>query len=331
MRFVEHAIAGARSVGRRASSRLVRKDPSQVQPARLVLRLDDSDLPGTLGTGDELQLADWRRLIADAVEWLGPVDTTVLAMHRGDHPQLAEIIRFAHRLECSTTLVTDGTGIDRARAEELIDRGLQSVRVLVGGVSDKVQQGAVGNHAVEATEAVRALVEARKERGAQLDVEVAVPWQGETNRELKAVLGWARQVGADGVTVLPPWKASDLPADPELLDSVAGAERPFFRTRNAALAELHAMVASQDGQPGLARRSGPARRRRFRCPVGGQRVEIGARGRVSSCPFKAPMGQLDGRLEELWSTGGAHLAAIASCDRACAHPELAPLPILPRG
>lgn len=330
MRFVEHALAGARAAGRRAAARRVGRSPDKVEPARLVIRLDDSDLPGSLGEGEPLQLGGWRKLIAGAVEWLGPVDTAVLAVHAGDHPQLAEVIRFAHRLECSTLLVTDGSGIDGARAEELVDRGLQAVRVLVGGVSEEVQRDVVGNSVLEATAAVQALVEARRDRGASLDVEVGVPWQGGADRELRAVLGWARQAGADGLRVIAPWHARDLPADPELLDSLASSERPFFRTSPAALAELHAMVASQDGEPGLLRKSGPARRRRFRCPVGGQRVEVGARGRVSSCPFKEPIGQLDGRLVDTWAQAGAHLEAIASCERACAHPELAPLPILSR-
>lgn len=330
MRFVEHALAGARAAGRRAAARRVGRSPDKVEPARLVVRLDDTDLPGSLGTGDALQLGDWRKLIAGTVEWLGPVDVAVLAVHAGDHPQLAEVIRFAHRLECSTLLVCDGSGVDLARAEELVDRGLQAVRILVGGVSEEVQRAVVGNSVLEATAAVQAMAEARRDRGAALDLEVGVPWQADADRELRAVLGWARQAGADGLRVLAPWHARDMPADPELLDSLAAAERPFFRTSAAALAELHAMVANQDGEPGLPRRSGPARRRRFRCPVGGQRVEVGALGRVSCCPFKAPIGQLDGRLVDTWASAGPHLEAIAACERACAHPELAPLPILPR-
>ncbi len=330
MRFVEHAVAGARAAGRRAASRLVRTDPDKVQPSRLVLRLDDTDLPGTLGQGDEIQLGQWRKVLVSSVEWLGPVDTTFIATHSGDHPQLAELVRFAHRLECSTLLVTDGTGIDRHRAEELVDRGLQAVRVIVAGLSDEVQSRAVGNSHIEATEAVQAFIEARRDREAELDIEVVVPWLEGAERELRAVLGWARQVGADGLRIIAPWRASDLPADPELLDSIAASERPFFRTSSAALAEIHAMVAEQDGQPGLARKRGPVRRRRFRCPVGGQRVEVGAKGQVSSCPFKEPMGTVEDDLRAVWSGGAAHLDAIASCDRACAHPELAPLRILRR-
>jgi len=330
MRKLEQAVAAVQATARRAASRRVRTDAGQVQPARLVIRLDDADLPGVLGEGELLQLGDWRKLISGAVEWLGPVDVTVLATHSGDHGSLPEVIRFAHRLECHTLLVTDGTGIDLHRAEELIDRGLNRVRVLVGGVSDDIQRSVVGNSAVEATEAVRALVEARRDREADLDIEVVVPWRGRADEEVRAVLGWARQVGANGFRVMPPWKADQLPADPELLDALLAEERPFNRSERAAISELHAMVAHQDGLPGLARRSGPVRRRRFRCPVGGQRVEVTALGQVCSCPFQPAIGTLEGRLEQVWANAGRHLEAISACDRACAHPELAPARVLPR-
>ena len=46
--------------------------------------------------------------------------------------------------------MTAGRGIDREQAEALVDCGLKAVRVLVGGVSDRVQQSVMGLPAIEA-------------------------------------------------------------------------------------------------------------------------------------------------------------------------------------
>ena len=328
MRSLEHAISGARAALRRASARTGGTDPARVRPARLVLRLDDGDLDGVMGDGDELSLAQWFKLLTSAVTWLGSLPVTVIAQRAGAHPYLHELVRFAHRLECETLVVTDGAGIDRARAEELIDCGMASVRVWVGGVSEGVHGAVVGSALSDATGAVAALVAARADRGAPLDIEVGVPWQGPVATELRAVIGWAREAGADGVRVVAPWRARDMPGDPELLDAIIDEGGAFHRTSAASVEELHAMVASQDGEPGLARAGMGFRRRRFPCPVGGQRLEVTANGLLYSCPFKAPIGVFAEDLRADWGAAGPHLSAIHDCARACAHVELAPQPIL---
>lgn len=129
-----------------------------------------------------------------------------------------------------------------------------------------------------------------------------------------------------------PWRATDLPSDPELLDALSDEERPFHRTPDATFDELHAMVAASDGEPGLPRRSAGFGQRRFHCPVGGLRLEVGANGRLCACPFQTPIAQVSGEdddLRALWGAAGPHLQAIAACGRSCANVEVAPSPILP--
>lgn len=328
MRKLEHAMSDLRAGLRRAAARTGPRSPERVKPARLVLRLDDSDLPGTLGSGEPLGLPAWRRLLISGVAWLGPLPVTVHAPQSARHPFLPEIVRFAHRLECHTELVTDGSGLDEERARELVDCGLAAARVLVGGLSEEVHRAVVGGALADATGALSALLAARKDRQASLDVEVGIPWRDPVQVEARAVIGWARQAGADGFRLLAPWRAERLPMDPELLDSLADEEAPFNRTPPATVEELHAMAATQDGQPGIARQGLGFRRRQFPCPVGGQRLEIGARGQLSCCPFKAPIGAAGEDLRASWAAAGPHLEAIRTCERACAHVELAPRPIL---
>ena len=325
MRQLENKLIRTRGVLRRAWSRMASTDPEMVAPARLVLQLDDTDLPGTMGNSEELTVHGWHQLIAQVVEWIGPVPVTVIATHSAGDPLVDELVRFAHRMECHTTLVTDGTGIDEARAETIVDMGLSAVRILVGGVSDGVQKKTVGNFAHEATRAVAALLAARRSRGCDLDVEIMIPWVEGVTAELTAVVGWAKQAGVDGFQVVAPYKAARLPADPESLDTVVDQAGSFCRNTTYSIEELHSMVAHQDGGPGLDRTHA---RRRGKCPVGGQRIVIGARRAVYSCPFHAPIGVLGDELSAVWSEAGPHLEAISSCSRVCVHAELAPTPIL---
>jgi MoaA/NifB/PqqE/SkfB family radical SAM enzyme len=326
MKLLQQKIIHAHATLRQARARLGWTDPGRVRPARLVVRLDDTDLPGVMGEGAVLQRGDWRRLLVDAVAWLGPVPVTVIVGQRGDHPELLEIIRFMHRLECPTLLVCDGAGIDDARALALIDVGLEAVRVRIGGVSSTAHRSSVGGEVRDAAEAVGALIEARRYRGVPLDIEVLTPWRGRVNEELRAVIGLARELGCDGFRLTPPWRAAELPADPEVLDTVETESGPFGRTSHAAVVALHAMVAAQDGEPGRVRQRSPRQQisGTGRCPVGGQRLELTERGRLYSCPFKPPIPLRDG-LKASWEDGGeAHLKAIAGCGRLCMHAELAP-------
>ncbi len=326
MKLLQQKIVHAHATLRRARARLGLTSPLQVRPARLVVRLDDSDLPGVMGEGTPLKRGDWRRLLVDAIAWLGPVPVTVIAGQRGDHPELVEIIRFVHRLECPTRLVCDGAGISDAVALDLVDVGLAAVSVQVGGVSSTAHRSSVGGEVRDAAEAVSAFIEAKRYRSAVLDIEVLTPWRGRVNEEISAVIGWARQLGSDGFRLTPPWRAESLPADPETLDRVEDEAGPFGRTRHAAVVALHAMVAAQDGAPGRTRQSSSRQRMMGtgRCPVGGQRLELTANGRLFSCPFHAPISLQEG-LKASWEEGGQpHLKAIAGCERSCMHVELAP-------
>jgi hypothetical protein len=324
MRQLEHSLIRTRSILRRAWSRAGVTDPEMVAPSQLVLRMDDADLPGAMGSGKSLTLYQWQQAIAEVVAWIGPVPVTVIATHNADDVDVPELVRFAHRLECSTRLVTDGTGITEDLAGHYIACGLDSVRLVIGGVSELVQRQTVGNSAVEATGALAAFHSARLAATAALDIEVAIPWIEGVTLELSAVVGWARQAGADGFRIVAPYHAARLPADPELLDGMVDDYGTFCRNTTTSVEELHTMVAHQDGAPGIGRNHS---RRRTKCPVGGQRLVIGRGRSVYSCPFHAPIGELDDDLGAVWAQAGAHLSAIASCSRACVHTELAPQPI----
>ena len=250
MRQLEQSLIRTRSILRRAWSRAGVTDPELVAPSQLVLRVDDADLPGVMGSGKPLTLHQWQQAIAEVVAWIGPVPVTVIATHNADDPEVPELIRFAHRLECATRLVTDGTGITEERAGHFLSCGLSAVRLLVGGVSEMVQRQTVGNAAVEATSALAALQNVRQERDAALDIEIAIPWVEGVTLELSAVIGWARQAGADGFRIVAPYRAEKLPADPELLDSMLDDYGLFCRNSTSSIEDLHAWWLTKTEPPG---------------------------------------------------------------------------------
>ncbi len=324
MRQLELSLIRTRTVLRRAWSRMSATDPELIAPARLVVQVDDGDLSGSTGTGERLTMNEWQNAITQVIEMFGPMPVTVWATHESEHPDVPILVRFAHRLGCTTCLVTDGGGIDEAKAHELIDCGIGSVRLLVGGVSELVQRRTVGNAAIEATSGLAVLLQARRDRRAHIDIEVAIPWVEGVTLEINAVIGWARQAGADGFRIVAPYKAKGLPADPELLDGLVDDHGSFCRNSTTSIEELHTMVAHQDKGPGMDRTHS---RRRGRCPVGGQRLVIGAHRAVYSCPFHPPIGELGDEVSSVWALAEPHLTAIAGCQRACVHTELAPEPI----
>ncbi len=310
MRVLEQARLRIGWAWRRVAARRGAVHPPRLLPARLVLRLDDPDLPGSLGEGKPFEPARWRRELVAISHWLGPVPVTIRALRCAATPEAADLVRFVHRLDCPVTLVTKGDGLDRAACEVLVDRGLERVRVLVGGLSE-----ATGGVA-----AAQNFIAVRAERAAPLAVEVGLCWRSPTQQEARAVIGWARQIGADRVRIVPPWRAAEQRVDPGLLGELLEAFDGFVWLPRGDRAALRG-DSEPDAEPGL-----PAGRLRglLPCPVGGQRVTLTARGNLYACPFKTPIAP-GGSTPDRWSSAAAHLREIRSCGRRCVHPELSPV------
>ena len=325
MRWMQHRIVSARAALRNLAARRAPAGGGLLRPARLVLRLDSAGLEPAADPGPAPSLAALQRRVAEAVRWLGPIPVTVLAHGRGADPDTVEIIRFAHRLDCPTCLETNGDGIDRAAALALVDAGLRAAVLRMGGVDADTHAAVTGGDLDAARLAARALVAARRDRAVALDLEVAIPWRGPVASQAGAVADWARQAGADGVRVEAPYRAQDVGDASEggALDALQALPGPFGRTPAATVEELRRMATAADGEPGLPRaRAG--HRRLTRCPIGGQRLEIGVEGQLLCCPFHPPIPLGSAELSEAWRGADPHLEAIRACGRACAHVEQEP-------
>jgi hypothetical protein len=310
MKQFQHMLLQLRTTRRRVRARLAQTVPSYVRPARLVLRIDDVDLPGSLGSTPHDPLPRWQSRLVESIQWLGVIPVTIQAGASGDGALAFELVRFAHRLDCPTLLACDGTGITEEAAYRLVDIGLDAVRIEVSGASGAGEAAA------------RAFRAAGHRCGRALDIEAMVVWSEPSVHAAGAVLDWARRSGCDGYRISAPWRAAEIPSDDALLEQLVMSSGLLDRTPPRMIPELQAMAAAQDGQPG---KSGARLGRR--CPVGGQRLELSATGGLWCCPFKEPIPEADS-IAASWAQARPHLQAIASCGRACAHVELAPEPML---
>lgn len=306
MKALEQFVIRARSRYRQGRARVGLGG----RPSLLVVRMDDLDAPVPLPS-TTLKLDDWLEAVVRVVEWSGALPVRVIS--RADHRLLGEMVRFAHRLECPTSLRTTSVGMTRARADELVDSGLDAVAVRAAGVTDATQ-ATLGERATDLWAALDALTAARASRGARLDIAVEVPFGPPSARELRELLDAARRRGADGVRVAAPWSGGAW--DSGAVDALGHVldQAPFLRNVGK---DVETLRAYRGEAPGV-------RRVRGRCPVGSTRLELLPDGSVGSCPYKSGWVSLGDAMGPAWAALGGHREQIQACDRACHHPELVP-------
>jgi len=265
----------------------------------------------------------WQELLLEAVTWLGPLPVTILSRSKAMHPDLAAVVRFAHRLECPVCLYGQGEGIDDELALRLSDVGLHRVCVVVGGVTSSIHEEVAGRSLDGTTAAVWALLKARDARRMPMDLVVDFPCTPVSVPDLAGVKGWARQVGVDGFAASPPFLAPisphELPREAaRMLRELESGGGSFRRTAPGTTAAVAATWRAGDRKPGSPREGGDA------CPIGGLRLDVRACGRFGACPFKRSIGCFEPGvdLRQAWTEGTAHFADIAACQRRCHHPEL---------
>ena len=283
----------------RASSRL-RREKAQFgigdRPARLDIRLDDFDAPAPV-SGTPLRVDQWQERIVEVLQWVGPLPVRITAS--AAHAFLPDIVRFCHRLEMPVTVRTGSAGLDVARAEELVDRGMARCELVVSELGG-------GEEA-----AVRALIHARHSRAAPLDVHLHLALAEGNAAHVKHVFPKARALGVDSVVLCAPWQGAAWSAGAGAgIGEALGEGWPLQGTSSVAREALERM---DGGGPGGLRSGG-------HCALGGLRLALAPDGMANICPFKP--GSTAGPLAESGRALSDHRKAIRSCGRVCGHPEL---------
>jgi hypothetical protein len=266
------------------------------RPARIDVRLDDFDADGVV-VGAPLVIEAWQDRLVELIQWAGPVPTRLVA--EAAHPLLADLVRFCHRLEMPVTVRIGPTGLDNARATELIDRGMARCELVVDALEG----------AGEA--AVRALVHGRNSRAANLTVHVHLRVSEAGAAGASGAFEAARALGVDAVVLAAPFRGPALSAGARTaVQSALAVGWPLQATSPVA---VEALPRLDGAGPGAPRRSG-------HCHLGGIRLALASDGVAYICPHKA--GRAPGPLAESAAALADHRRQIRGCDRHCAHPEL---------
>lgn len=154
-----------------------------------------------------MDAAHWEQLLIGVVEWLGPCEIRFVGGEPLDYEPLPLVVRFAHRLECHTSVVTTGVGLDVEKAKELIDRGLDELVVWMTSLDDDLNRAATGQPASVALDAIANLVTARVDRGTDTRLTVWVP-EHDVPGDLESHV---TAMGVGEVLATGPWSLDGVP------------------------------------------------------------------------------------------------------------------------
>ena len=272
-------------------------------PRQLTLRFGKRDSAMALGIGKKRSLAEFQGLIADCVQ-AGTKSVHFIVDDEIEDTDIPQLIRFAHRLGCSTEVMLSGKNVTEPNAERLLLSGAEWVWMLFGGVSADVHMDSVGISIEESTQALQQLCKQR-EALELTDVRIGLllPWTKDTPSQSSAIKDWSIELGVDVVQPHFPYFGKDMSSEP--------------LPQHQHLSRLLQFVWQDDSdEPGWKRRYP------WSCPVGSNRLEVSKYGRVCSCPHKTPLVWQKETLSALWDKLEPHRTEIQSCERVCLHRDL---------
>ena len=272
-------------------------------PRQLTLRFGKRDHSIALGIGKKRSLAHFQSLIADCVQH-GTGSVHFIVDDEVLDSDIPLLIRFAHRLGCSTEVVLSGKGITESVAQQFLLSGVDWVWMLFGGVSASVHMETVGVSIEESTRSLQNLLELRKELELEgVRIGLLLPWQNETPSQSTAIKDWSLELGVDSVQPHFPYFGKDMSTEP----------LPHHQHLNRL---LQFVWQDDSDEPGWKRRYP------WSCPVGTNRLEVSKYGRVCACPHKSPIVWNQESLSEIWSNLTNHRQEIKDCERVCLHRDL---------
>lgn len=145
-------------------------------------------------------------------------------------PDLWELLAHCRRRGMLAHLNTNGLLLDREAVRRLLEAGVDSLNVSLDGATAATHErirGLPGAFA-RTVAAVRTVIGLKRAAGSPLRVKIVMALQEENAGEVPDFIALAGDLGVDCVEVIPRQRfrtamATDVPADPALLEKVAGA------------------------------------------------------------------------------------------------------------
>lgn len=295
-------IGNLRNIRMGIREMLVRFPINITKPTILTLRWGECDLPNSVGLGTKKSVAEFQQLIAEFVQHSGPFIVRILAMENANDPDIPKLLRFAHRLDCETELVVNGENITQEIARELVESGVHTIWIGIGGVSAHVHYLSTGLDIEQTTSALQYLLTAAKTTNAT-NIGVLVPWEKESPSEMSAIRSWVEEMGVEQVHILFPFYGKNL----------SKKSVPQHQYLSKMLGKI---LQDNSEKPGWSRKYP------LFCPIGNKRLEISKTGKICSCPFKTSIKWQKESFLDIWKKLVDHRTEISNCNRVCLHREL---------
>lgn len=278
-------------------------------PTRLTLRFGKRDLSSAIGIGKKRSTAEFQGLIADCVQQMGALPVHFIVDDAVDDSSVYELLRFAHRLGCSTEVLLSGIGVTTEIAERILLTGVDTVWIRFGGVSAEVHHSTTGVMIEHSTSALQNLIAQRTALEVSgVAIGVLVPWVGDSPSQMEPLKAWLNEEGVDFIQTHFPYYGQDM----------SNVSIPKHQHLSTLLNVVLQDGENQEGDP----KPGWRRRQPWSCPVGRNRLEVSKYGRVCACPHKKPILWNKEGLSDLWKKLRDHRQEINHCDRVCLNREL---------
>ncbi len=282
---------------------------------------------GTLRRVDELTTREWKRVVSELADWLGPFKLNFSGGEPLVRKDALEILRHACERGVMAGIVTNGTFIDEAVADQLAEMGLFNVNISLDGFRRETHLHFRQRDYDKTMAAFRHLKAARERHGADLRIIIKFTLMGYNLREAIDVVRWAREEGYDGVMMQPLELKEDeenlaylWPDDMEALDDTVDQLLDMKKqgyplindTTHLRKLKLYFRV-HKHRQASLLQREGI-------CHVGVTNFFIGANGDVLTCFYMDPVGNLREQTpREIWTSAVARKRReeIRLCNRDC--------------
>ena len=287
---------------------------------------------------NELTADEWKTALARLKQWLGVFNLTFTGGEPFLRTDLLDIVRFAAESDIMTTVVSNGSLIDKTLARKILDSGLDGLTISLNSLNAEVHNKTRGTNAAF-DEVMRALDNMRIRDGMRLVLSCTI--LKETVGGLPDVVAYAKKNGLYGVNFQPIMPATTLPVfnkgGEATKVSIGSPYRNLLtedQNANQLIDEVFARLAvmKDEGYPILNSASHLKEIAKYlkdptspeilekTCKVGIRNLNIDPFGNVRLCSIFNVIGNIkDGLPDEIWRSLGASTQrdGIRSCDKMC--------------
>lgn len=274
---------------------------------------------------EELTTDEWKKVIYDLREWLGPCRIQLAGGETFVRKDITEIIGFATKHNVLTGVVSNGTMITRELAEEIVKSGLGYIHISVDGITPETHdhiRGIPGLHG-KTMAGIDCLLEAAK--GSGMSISVATVVMKKNMYELVDLVKWVEKKGIDGIIFNP-------------LGPTIDSDTEWYKKTGLWFDDLNEINKILDELIKLKKKSGkilnppeqfeemkkyfqkPQLLMRENCMVGITNLSITCNGNIHTCFKMPPLGNVkETTVQEVWDSEKAKNVRkmIKKCDIHC--------------